>query len=67
MVTHHRVNKVICFGLGDMARRPPETIPLPGKQLEEESDGASVDYQMMQHAMAITLANELGRRAGGGN
>ncbi|KAB5562827.1 hypothetical protein GE09DRAFT_1219421 [Coniochaeta sp. 2T2.1] len=33
---------------------------------EEESDGASVDRPMMQHAMAMTLADELGRRDGGG-
>ncbi|KAB5560248.1 hypothetical protein GE09DRAFT_1116401 [Coniochaeta sp. 2T2.1] len=71
---HQHVNKVVCFGLGDMTRRPPETIALPpplaGKQRqqqpEEESDGASVDRPMMQHAMAMTLADELGRRHDGG-
>lgn len=66
IATHQRVKKVVCFGLGDMARRPPETTTLPpqhaGKQPEKESDGSFVDKAMMQHAMAITLAEELGRR-----
>lgn len=71
VAAHQRVTKVVCFGLGDMARRDPAITALPpqhtGKLPEQESDGASVDGPMMQHAMAITLADELGRRDGGGD
>ncbi|KAL6851346.1 hypothetical protein ACO1O0_008474 [Amphichorda felina] len=60
------VNKVVCFGLGDMARRPPEVTELgPGEKKGEppkyiqKSDGDEVHAQMIQHAAALTIVEEI--------
>lgn len=67
IATANEVSKVICFGLGDFARRPPEAVCLrPGQNApaETESDGAEVNGPMMQHAVALTIAEELRRIRG---
>ncbi|KAH6657467.1 hypothetical protein BKA67DRAFT_189388 [Truncatella angustata] len=63
----HKVTKIVCFGLGDMARRPPQVVPPPKKAdqtVDAESDGAEVDSEMMQHAAALTMAEEARRHNG---
>lgn len=51
-----KVTKVICFGLGDMCRQPPEWF-----QRQMASNGGSlestVDDSMVQHSIAVTLAD----------
>ncbi|KAH7248383.1 hypothetical protein B0J15DRAFT_527559 [Fusarium solani] len=67
LLAARKVTKIVCFGLGDMARRPPEVTILPNqaaKQLDLESHGADVHAEMIQHAAALTMAEEIYRHDG---
>lgn len=71
LAAHPKVNKVICFGLGDMARREPE-VTVRGPWLSNQasleptkSNGAEVHKQMIQHAAALTIAEEIRLHRGG--
>ena len=60
----HRVTNIVCFGLGDIARQPPEVTIPPGHQSEIQSHGAEIHPQMIQHAAALTMAEEARRHSG---
>lgn len=63
-----RVTKIACFGLGDIARKMPGVIVLPNnegcKYQEPEADAAYLFPSIMQHAAAITMAEEAVRVGG---
>lgn len=60
-----KVTKIICFGLGDIARQPPEAYTASGQEAETDSHGAEIHPGMIQHAAALTMAEEVRRLCGG--
>lgn len=54
-----KVNKVVCFGLGDFSTKPPDWRS-PGKnsQLEgnRELETSVIEESLIRHAVAVTLA-----------
>lgn len=60
-----KVTKIICFGLGDIARQLPEVSVTTNRQNETESQGAEIHQPMMQHAAALTLAEAVRRYSSG--
>ena len=68
MLPGRRMTKIICFGLGEMARQPPPTTLLPGQNganVEVLSHSAARPPAMIQHAAALTLAEEVRRHCDG--
>ncbi|VUC26884.1 unnamed protein product [Clonostachys rosea] len=58
------IDKVVCFGLGTFSK-----LPRPGSGGEEdksEADGLPLRRPMIQHAAALTMATEFGKRVGKG-
>ena len=60
LLATHRVTRIVCFGLGDIARKALGTIVLPNNQgyryREPEEDVKDLYNGIMQHAAAITMA-----------
>jgi hypothetical protein len=52
-----KVTKIICFGLGDMCRKPPDWLRRQNESKEEELNISAVDRSMIQHSIALTLAD----------
>lgn len=59
-----KATKIICFGLGDIARQSPEVSVPAGQHAEIESQGAEIHDEMMQHAAALTMLQEIQRYYG---
>lgn len=60
LVKERTVTKVVCFGLGDICCRPPEWW-MRGSSLDKKTAEASfVHNSMMQHSMALTMAEACG-------
>ncbi|CAG9983969.1 unnamed protein product [Clonostachys byssicola] len=55
------IDKVVCFGLGSFSNWD-DTV----KKKDGESDGTPVRRTMTQHAAALTMATEFGKRVGKG-
>ena len=51
-----KVTKVICFGLGDMCRKPPEWLRRKASSGEQELEASFVRPSMVQHSIALTIA-----------
>jgi len=66
LLATHRIDNIVCFGLGDLARRPPGVM-MPCHQVDNEpelqADDAEVHAAMMQHAAALTIAEEVNRHS----
>ncbi|CAL5872489.1 uncharacterized protein PFLUO_LOCUS6753 [Penicillium psychrofluorescens] len=50
------VKKVLCFGLGDFCRSAPEWLKRQHKSWDEDSEVNNVIGCMIQHSMALTIA-----------
>jgi hypothetical protein len=50
------VKKVLCFGLGDFCRSAPEWLKEQHDSWDETSDVENVTGCMIQHSMALTIA-----------
>lgn len=65
LLSTRRVTKIACFGLGDIARKAPVVIILPNnegyKYQEPQEDASDLYPGIMQHAAAITMAEEAAR------
>lgn len=59
-----KITKVLCFGLGDIARCSPEVYIPPGQQVTRESEGAEIHQAMIQHAAALTMAEVVRAQSG---
>lgn len=59
------VTKILCFGLGDMVRKSPEVYVQPGQEGKMESQGAEIHPAVIQHAVALTMAEEARTLCGG--
>ncbi|KAF5690072.1 hypothetical protein FDENT_4102 [Fusarium denticulatum] len=55
-LTTRQVNKVVCFGLGDLCRKPPEWLRRQMASDEDELDSSVVTPNMVQHLIAATIA-----------
>lgn len=66
LLASRRVTKIVCFGLGDIARKPPPNTVLPGEP-QEPADSCNKELYpgMKQHAAALTMAEETARLQGG--
>ena len=67
ILASNRVIKIVCFGLGDIAHKgPPVTVlPAQGRQPQEpDSDTKELYPIIMQHAAALTIAEETSRLHG---
>lgn len=52
-----KVTKIICFGLGDICRRPPEWMMRKPTDLDEHNtEGSFLQASMIQHLIALTMA-----------
>lgn len=65
-----KVTKVVCFGLGDICREPPEWFKRQELQNDAELSNADLMCEfvrpcMVQHAIARTIADMCGNIAGG--
>lgn len=54
------VKKVLCFGLGDFCRTAPEWLKKQHNSWDETSDMENVMGCMIQHSMALTIAQLCG-------
>ncbi|OBT61826.1 hypothetical protein VE03_08788 [Pseudogymnoascus sp. 23342-1-I1] len=55
-----RVTKIVCFALGDLNFKPPDTRRIQNEALpedERESDISAIDGALVHHAIALTMAN----------
>jgi hypothetical protein len=59
-----KITKILCFGLGDIARQSPEVYIPPGQEANVTSEGAEIHPAMMQHAAALTMAEEVRAQSG---
>ncbi|KAH8678514.1 hypothetical protein BX600DRAFT_149878 [Xylariales sp. PMI_506] len=59
------VTKIICFGLGDMCRKPPEWMSRQNKSGELDLDISVVEGSMIQHSVALTIADIYHKRKTG--
>jgi hypothetical protein len=50
------VTKIVCFGLGDMCRKPPEWLRRQPNLEEHELEASFVRPSMVQHSIALTMA-----------
>ncbi|SPO07514.1 uncharacterized protein DNG_10208 [Cephalotrichum gorgonifer] len=68
LLASHRVTKIVCFGLGDIARKGPPVTVLSGGQgrqpQEPDLDTKDLYPCIMQHAAALTMAEETARLQG---
>ena len=51
-----KVTKIVCFGLGDFCDKPPEWVRRQSSAGEDETDLDLVRDRMIQHSMALTMA-----------
>ena len=51
-----KAKKVICFGLGDICRKPPEWLRRNSALGENDLEASFVRDRMVQHSIALTLA-----------
>lgn len=65
LLVSHRVTKIVCFGLGDIARKPPPNTVLPVQEYKPQEPADSYTKElypgMLQHAAALTIAEEITR------
>lgn len=52
-----KVAKIICFGLGDMCRGPPEWYRRQMGSSEQELEAESIRPSTIQHSVALTMAD----------
>ena len=52
-----KVTKIICFGLGDMCRRPPEWYMRQAVPDEHKLEAESVRPSTVQHSVALSMAD----------
>lgn len=52
-----KVAKVICFGLGDMCRAPPEWYKRQISSSEQDMEAESIRPSTIQHSVALTIAD----------
>ncbi|KAG6989095.1 hypothetical protein FocnCong_v021217 [Fusarium oxysporum f. sp. conglutinans] len=55
-LTTRQVTKVVCFGLGDVCRKPPEWLRRQMTSDEDDLDSSIVSPNMVQHLIAVTMA-----------
>jgi hypothetical protein len=56
MLITKKVTKIVCFGLGDICRKPPEWLRRQTSSGEHELETSFVRARMVQHSIALTLA-----------
>lgn len=59
-----KVKKIVCFGLGDICRRPPEWMRRGQVSGGDEVETSFVRSKMVQHSIALTLAEICRERSG---
>jgi hypothetical protein len=59
-----KVKKVVCFGLGDICRKPPDWMRRRPALGEHDLATSSVRGRMVQHSIALTLAEICRDRTG---
>lgn len=52
-----KISKIICFGLGDMYRQPPEWFKRQTGSSEQELEADSLRPSAVQHSIALTMAD----------
>ncbi|TPX14830.1 uncharacterized protein E0L32_004939 [Thyridium curvatum] len=50
-----KVTKIVCFGLGDMCRKPPEWVMRSESLHGHDVEASFVQPSMLQHAIALTM------------
>ncbi|KAI3321798.1 hypothetical protein HD806DRAFT_501976 [Xylariaceae sp. AK1471] len=59
-----KVTKVICFGLGDISRRPPAWWREQNAKGTQESESSQMRGALVQHSVAITMADFIRNETG---